>query len=239
MLMETDKQHEEREVDYHVCPLIIVTFDIDLDIREMDYFRYAIIEAAGKENILFHNHLSENAYRYGYPLIQYRWVRGKPAIVALASGTEGVVEFFNKWQGRLRIKDDVRNVAVHKVYVRNWIFSVGEEVRNKYFLRKWLPFNEENYTRWKESSDADKDSLMRKILIGNILSMAKGIGWKILKQIDVNIYYVSLPKTVLFKRKVPLVSFNVFFKTNVRLPHFIGLGKGVSRGFGSVLPVKD
>ena len=65
------------------------------------------------------------------------------------------------------------------------------------------------------------------------MSMAKGIDWHVDKQIETEIQQVKKMQFVKYKN-AHLMSFDVDFVSNVFLPNHIGLGKGVSRGFGVV-----
>lgn len=227
------------------CPLLTVQFNLTLRPHELDYFRQAIIEIAGREHTLFHNHLSQTTYRYGYPLIQYRWVQGKPAIVCLREGCEELLHFFQHCGRTLRIKSEYREFSIHKVTFRRWQFFIAPYLQFHYRLASWLALNETNYQTFKQLKRQlhatspthyphELLAFLERILIGNILSMAKGIGWTISEPIQVRITRIIREKTVWFKKKIPLIAFDILWKSNVRLPSYIGLGKGVSRGYGSL-----
>ncbi len=227
------------------CPLLTVQFNLSLRPHELDYFRQAIIEIAGREHILFHNHLSRNTYRYGYPLIQYRLIRGKPAIVCLREGCEELIHFFQHCGRTLRIKNEYREFSIHKVTFRRWHFFLAPYPQFHYRLTSWLALNETNYQTFKQLKQQLRTTstshyhpqllnFLERILTGNILSMAKGIGWTISEPIQVRIIRVIHEKTVHFKKRIPLIAFDILWQSNVCLPPHIGLGKGVSRGYGSL-----
>jgi len=74
---------------------------------------------------------------------------------------------------------------------------------------------------------------LEKILIGNILSFAKGIDWNIEKQIKLKIPKI-LRTNLLTIKDVKREAYTLNFTTNVFLPNHIGLGKNASMGFGVV-----
>jgi hypothetical protein len=80
-------------------------------------------------------------------------------------------------------------------------------------------------------------ALLESILKGNILSFAKGIGWDIDREISLRIDTIEKVRPVTFKEQ-KVLAFDVTFRTNVFLPDYLGLGKGVSLGFGTVRQMK-
>ncbi|GHT36929.1 hypothetical protein FACS189435_0860 [Bacteroidia bacterium] len=184
-------------------------------------------------NILFHNH-TDAGLRYSYPLIQYKRLNGKAAIVCVEEGTESIGEFFSNIRtvvnlGNQEIVLELDTVKAEKVLVQVW---VGEFV---YSLRKWLPLNQDNYEKFRQIEDLkSKCEFLEKVTIGNILSFAKGINIHFEQEVKVDI--TSLEENGAMKYKnISFASFDVMFKTNVSLPNYIGLGKGVSHGFGTVV----
>lgn len=196
-------------------------------------FRGAIVKAVKESEIdLFHNHTDEGLI-YRYPLIQYKRIHQKAAIVCIGEGTEAIGEFFSSSNfkvdiGNRPVELEVESIKANKTLVQVWDSPFC------YTIRKWLPFNKENYEQYLQlESLADKYALLERLLIGNILSFAKGVGIHFEKQVECKITESSEPLSIVHKG-VKLMGFDVAFKTNVSLPDFIGLGKGVSVGKGMV-----
>lgn len=196
-------------------------------------FRGAIVKAVEQSGIdLFHNHTDEGLI-YRYPLIQYKRIHQKAAIVCIGEGTEAIGQFFSSCNFNVNIGDrhvelEVESIKANKTLVQVW------DSMFCYTIRKWLPFNKENYEQYlKLESLAEKYAMLERLLIGNILSFAKGVGIQFDKQVECKITEVSDPFSIMHKG-VKLMGFDVSFKTNVSLPDFIGLGKGVSVGKGMV-----
>ena len=79
----------------------------------------------------------------------------------------------------------------------------------------------------------ERIGLLEKILVGNLMSLFKGIGIHIDTDIKVSITDIKSQHTIRYK-DVRLSAFDMEFKTNVQLPDYIGIGKSVSQGFGIV-----
>lgn len=210
-----------------------IQFSNSIQREEIFFFRGSIVNAVQQSGAdLFHNHTEEGLI-YRYPLIQYKRIHQKAAIVCIGEGTEAIGQFFascnfNVNIGKRLVELEVESIRANKTLVQVWdsMFS--------YTIRKWLPFNKENYEQYQKlESLAEKYAMLERLMIGNILSFAKGVGIHFEKQVACKITEVSEPLRIVHKG-VKLMGFDVAFKTNVSLPDFIGLGKGVSVGKGMV-----
>lgn len=217
-------------MDY--CRTLVVQFDNELALWQVPLFRGAVISKVPKEFSLFHNH-EANGLRYRYPLIQYKRINRKAAIVCVGEGTEAISDFFNQGNfqfniGQRNVDMNIENVVAKKTIVQTWDSSFS------YVLRKWLPLNSENYQAYKELDGlVEQCSFLQNILIGNILSFCKGMN--IMLKNEVKCVITNIIDTKIYTYKgVKMTGFDVEFKSNVSLPDFIGLGKGVSLGFGMV-----
>ena len=75
--------------------ILCVRFQNELRPDEIEMFRGAVLSKLQQStSILFHNHLG-NGYRYSYPLIQYKCLDKKAAIVCLEEGTEVIGELIS------------------------------------------------------------------------------------------------------------------------------------------------
>ncbi len=213
---------------------LIIRFNNEIQHDEIPLFRGAIIQATEHANLLFHNHNDDSSFRYSYPLIQYKRINKKAAIVCLGEGTEAIGQFFSSCNfdvslGERQVRLEVDSVSAHQHLVQIWD---GEFA---YHIRHWLPLNQENYARFcQEESLASRCAMLERLLTANILSFAKGIGLYFDGQVITRITQLVEPRLQYYKG-VKLMSFDAEFKTNVSLPDYIGLGKGVSLGMGTVV----
>lgn len=213
---------------------LLVKFGNEIARHELPLFRGAIVDAVDDADVLFHNHLDDDKLRYSYPLIQYKRLNGKAAIVCVGEGTEAIGQLFSSCNfdvclGERRLNLDVERIQPQKTLVQVWQDMFA------YHLRSWLPLNQENYERYMNTeSVAERYAMLERLLVGNILSFAKGVGVHFEEQVVCKITAVDEPRTIRFKN-VKMMAFDVEFKSNVSLPNYIGIGKGVSLGHGVVV----
>lgn len=213
-------------------------FDADLRDDELPAFRGAVIGLAGREHTVFHNHLGTDGFLYRYPVIQYKRVGTNPAIICLEEGVDEIHHLFSNqcWDVRLNERPltlAIKDMRLHQFTLQAWEHSFRFRIRN------WLALNKENYDAYQQETGlAGRVTLLERILTGNILSMAKGLDWRIDREVRVSIGSLSGLRLLRYKDQM-LAGFDAEFTTNVFLPDFIGLGKGVSTGFGVVTRARD
>ena len=212
--------------------LLDIQFENEIAVWEVPALRGAVIATAGKENTLFHNHLGKN-YRFSYPLIQYKRIRKKPHLVCIEDGVDEVHHFFENKQEGLILGNRPYELRVEQIRLNRFTMQVWDKSFN-YFLQDWLPFNQENYKTFKElPNEIEQIQFLENILKGNILSFAKGINWKVEKEVRLQINDIIRSNTIPVKG-IRREAFTLTFNTNVFLPNHIGLGRNASLGFGVV-----
>ena len=218
--------------------LLGVQFDLPLKQYEVPAFRGGIIDLVGREHQVFHNHKGENKFHYRYPSIQYKVKNNNAYLLSLNEGVEELYSLFDQSDLKIMIGKEKKHINVQDIHLSKPFLQVWDQ-HFKYQINDWLPLNEKNFERFA-SIDREVDRLLflEKILVGNLLSMGKGLNWTIDKKIEVHINKIKSEKSLNYK-KVKLKGFVVTFTSNVFLPPLIGLGKGASTGFGVIHPLKS
>lgn len=210
-----------------------IRFKNEISSWEIPLFRGCVINSIEKANILFHNHEDNDKFRYSYPLIQYKRIGGKAAIVCIGEGTDAIGELFQSGNftyqlGERSVNMKIEHINPNKTPVQIW------DGQFHYVIRKWLPLSSDNYTKYRAMEGiAEKVEFLQRILIGNILSFCKGMGISIEKEITCVISNI-LQERLYTHKGVKVLGFDVEFKSNISIPDYIGLGKGVSIGFGTI-----
>lgn len=186
--------------------------------------------------LLLHHHFANNKFLYKYPLIQYKDIDGKKMLLALSEGVEVLQIIYNQYDW-IDIDGHKYQIYSKEISLKEEIFRVTDESdrSNQYlkyqFLTPWFALNEENYYKYREYSFSKRTAQLKSILIQNILSIAKTFNYFVDRKINT---YINLKETSISFKGKSIIGFLGTFRVNFHLPDYIGLGKSVSRGFGTI-----
>lgn len=213
--------------------VLTVVFDTEIAGYEIPAFRGAVIEKVGSDSLLFHNHLDSKQFLYRYPLIQYKMLNRKPAIMCIDYGVDEIHKFFEKRDWSLKISDRWLDMKIDKLQMNQFVMQVWDKTFS-YSIHNWIALNQENFSKYHDlATMTEKIEMLERTLKANILSFAKGIEWTVDKEIKLSIRDIRRNRTAKVKGRL-LEGFDLDFSTNVFLPIHIGLGKSVSLGYGIV-----
>lgn len=202
--------------------------DLHLEPRKIPKIR-GYIANRFKEYDVLHNH-NDNKYLYRYPLIQYKIVNEAPALIGTGDGIR-VLETIENEIRAMNLDGEKIELYEKQMYFNVEQFGCLDELMRYNFISPWMCLNEKNYKIYLNSSAEEKKKLLNKILIGNILSMSKGLGYTVDKELKT--YVEVTPCEINFKNKT-MLGFKGHFIINFKIPDYLGIGKSVSRGFGTV-----
>ena len=218
--------------------ILRVVFDVQIEPYEIPALRAALAEKAGWEHSLFHNHASADKVIYRYPLIQYKTYRKQPILFCIEAGVDEAHHFFQNKSWQIRIGDKQLDLKVESLDLRKVKVGIWK-TKFRYRMWNWVGLNPKNFEEYgKLEGIKNQIEFLEKKIIGNILSFAKGIGWRIEEQIKVDILDLSPMKTIKLK-KTKLSAFDLTFQTNVSLPQYMGLGKSPSIGYGMIKTIRS
>lgn len=213
---------------------LTIQTDADIHQKEVPLLRGAVLNSLGeKANLLFHNHLNDDKFRYSYPLIQYKRLGGKAAIVCVEEGVDMIGQFLTETSDTLKIGDreiewSTRRMQPARLLIQTW------EDTFKYHISRWLPLNSKNYQLYQNTEGlVEKIALLENILKGNLLSMLKGLDIHLDQELLVKITQVSEPY-ILYNKGIGMTAFNADFNCNLTIPNNVGVGKNASIGYGIV-----
>ena len=218
-----------------VVTVLVARYGTEIAEREIPFLRGAVIQAAGRDNVLLHNHVDEKL-RYSYPMVQYKRIDGRAAIVCIDMGLEAVRDIIALDLPQVRLGRRIAALHAPALELEETEVSLTEEMYT-YRATRYFPLNQDNHRRYNASdSIIERYRLVEQCIVGNILSFAKGIG--VFFDGTVTAQLVSVSHTELYDFKdIKLRGFDLVFKTNVRLPSYIGLGKHASLGAGTIIQI--
>lgn len=240
---------------------LTVRFSLPLLPHHIPRWRGAVIESAGWDQELFHNHdnhqpalvpVSPNGahpkertstiavndvYHYRYPLIHYRVMNGQAAVWGINEGVEALRSWLLNSDRTFHISGRETELMIAGMQERKYALKMLPSHR-MYRLMDYLPLDEENYQRWLDAEDlCERVRLLERILAGNIITFANAVDWRLPERLDVKLMHIRAVKTVKV-HGTKLMAFNLLYKANIALPPEVALGRKISFGFGEQHPTK-
>lgn len=245
-------------MDLKSTPITAVVFNLPIFPNQLRYFRGAVIErvmtlkhvfeAAGILTDLFHNHTEQIAItseieqdlpdgrdtQFRYPLIQYKIRHQNASIIGIGEGAQALQLWLSLAGDQLILQGRAIPLEIHYHHHSGWSPKLGSKTVF-YRLNKWLPFNAQKFQEWKSREKlSDRVDLLDKLLWGHLFYFLEGVEVMVDRK-SLNIY-LSTIDMMSFKDSygIKRLALDVTFGTNLLLPEEIGLGQGVSIGYGKV-----
>lgn len=186
-----------------------------------------------KEIDNMHNH-NQDKFIYRYPNIQYKVVDNNPIIVGIEEGANILKKKNIFLEDEIKIGENIIVSNQREITSIKATVGVTSSINRYKFMTPWIALNQNNVKLYKKSDIIEKDNLLNKILVGNILSFSKGIGYTVNEQLKVKLNLKQIE--VNFKGN-KMVGFVGEFYTNFKIPDYLAIGKSISRGFGTIKKV--
>lgn len=212
-------------------PQTIIRFpEIQLRTRDAHKLRGYFGRLFQERSELLHNHMGNGEFRYAYPQVQYKVIDSTPMLVGIKDGAGLLGELFLKIN---ELNIDGQKYPVHQKNIegKNVEAGISENSNTYRFETLWMGINQKNHNRYLIADELEKQHMLERVLIGNCLSFFKSMDHYVEEQIQVKGTFKE--KSTRFKNN-RMLAFEGMFTTNLLLPDYIGLGKSVSRGFGTI-----
>jgi hypothetical protein len=185
---------------------------------------------------LLHQHVNVDKLIYRYPKIQYKFIDGTPTVIGINEGAEVLKEIYDQYD-QITLGNNTYKIVERGVSLKKEEIGISDQIQSYRFVTPWLALNQKNYDQYFRSDSKNMNDMLQKILIGNILSMAKGLDYVVNSQIEINIGRKRHKYCTV--KGINMLGIECEFIANFAIPDYLGLGKSVSRGFGAVIRKKN
>lgn len=183
------------------------------------------------EDPLFHNHKEKDKLIYRYPVVQYKVINCIPLLIGINEGIDSLWKVFEDISV-LNFNNTKNEIFEKETLLKQVMFGISR-LQIYTFQSPWLALNKQNYEKYLKLGNWEKrKELLEKILIGNILSISKSLGYTVEQEIRTDMKYFKEVHTTL--KGNPMLGFLGRFSMNFEIPDYWGIGKSVSRGFGTI-----
>lgn len=183
----------------------------------------------------FHQHLEEGLL-YRHPLIRYDVSTGDAVVAGLDAGAvllRGVPPFTE-----IRLGRETHQVLNCQCAMMRVELGPTSSPTEYVFGSPYLALNQDNHATWERNSETDRQRLLERVVIGNLLSLSKAVGLHIEERLAAE---VDLEPDGWHEIKpgVSLLGFRGKIRVNYLIPDLWGIGKSSARGFGTLSPVGE
>jgi len=186
------------------------------------------------EHALLHQHVTDKLI-YKYPLIQYKMLDRTPLVLGINEGADVLKEIYDKFN-EIKLGESTYSIVERGITLKSEEFGCSDQILSYRFVTPWLALSQENYPKYLDASWEERKDLLRRILVGNLLSASKGLGYVAKEHIRLEVG--RMQDEICLLKGMKVTGFRGEFTTNFVIPDFMGLGKSVSRGYGAVTRLK-
>jgi hypothetical protein len=213
-----------------------IQFDQPFQSYDIPKLRAAIIEKTKRESSLFHNHIDDKLYIYRYPLIQYKIKERKPCLICLADATDDIHYLLKQKDFKFNINGKHYSFEIEDLNLRYHRLQTWDSTFS-YSLLHYMALNQENFQMYKQCQGlVAQIYFLEELLQKHVEIFANEMQAYMPFPLQVKIMEINDEKFIEYKGVFHL-TFNLVFRTNLDIPSYVGLGKGVSVGFGIVRPL--
>jgi len=175
----------------------------------------------------------DGSYRdkYLYPRVQVKILNEQIYIIGVHEGIDAILSLTEKFDvldfGNITF--EVKNNDFEKSANQ---FIPSERLIRYRFITPWVALNQMTGGRYRFLTNQEKPSFLNKLLGQNIIFIASEMGINLELKV-----FTKVKVSSLFPKPVDENNWGAFmgeFKTNFMLPNYIGIGNGITRGYGSI-----
>ncbi len=216
--------------------LLRLRCDKSIPMRYGHHLRGWLMERFPGQTLVSHHEDTKQSV-YMYPRVQSKIIGGDAVILGIEEGVDFINEIATAPPQFLFLNQETFSVNNIQHKERLGEFGVTASEYQYRFVTPWLGLNQENYKRYAYiAAGRERQRFLSGILVGNVLSVAKSLGIVLNEQINTRSFLWPIP--IRFKGK-SMVGFSGNFRANLYILNYLGLGKSVSRGFGTVVRVEQ
>ena len=167
--------------------------------------------------------------RYLYPRVQVKVINEQIFIIGIGHGADSVLQLSERIKlldfGNITFEILEKNIEENKN-----IFEYKDDMSTYQFLTSWAALNKNSLKTYKNMQPKEKVSFLNKLLGKNLAFISNEFKLDLPEKLSSRIKVNSIDPTSIDGK---WGGFNGKFITNFNLPSFIGLGNGITRGYGT------
>ena len=169
--------------------------------------------------------------KFLYPRVQVKILNEQIYLIGIDQGAEPIIQLCER-MGPLDFGNITFEVEDCDLEIFEKQFIISKRLVRYKFITPWVALNHMTSGKYKALKNSDKQTFLSRILGQNIIFMAGEVGNFFKENIYTKVKVPSIYPKPLDENKWG--AFKGEFKTNFILPNYIGIGNGITRGFGAI-----
>jgi hypothetical protein len=171
-----------------------------------------------------------------YPVLQCKQFKGNLIVTGISQGADCLCQLtFN--EEILGAGESSCRITARDPALRSEPFGIADISITYEFLTPWLALNQQHAKKFYDlKGKPQRDAFMQKLLTDQVQMLAKSLDYPITAP-------ASCEAKVRFRRdRIGNENVMVFlgkFRTNLRIPDYLGIGRSVSKGYGTIKRITE
>ena len=223
-------------MESHLSESVVIRLTSDKPVRKTPYqVKGVFMKQFSDEKVVpFLNGKLRN--KYLYPRVQVKILNEQIYIVGIKEGINPVVSLIDNFNS-FNFGNITINIEKYDIEKNKNQFNTTEKLLRYKFITPWIALNKSTGGKYRFLTDQEKPLFLNQLLGKNLLFIAKELGFDIKNKI-----FTKVSINNLIPEKIDENGWGAFtgeFKTNFLIPSYIGLGNGITRGFGTLFSLNN
>ena len=223
-------------MESHLSESIVIRLIADKPVRKTPYqVKGVFMKQFSHDKIVpFLNGKLRN--KYLYPRVQVKILNEQIYIVGIKEGINPVISLIDNFNS-FNFGNITINIEKYDIEKNKDQFNTTEKLLRYKFITPWIALNKSTGGKYRFLTDQEKPLFLNQLLGKNLLFIAKELGFDIKNKI-----FTKVSINNLIPEKIDENGWGAFtgeFKTNFLIPSYIGLGNGITRGFGTLFSLNN
>ena len=172
--------------------------------------------------------------KYLYPRIQVKILDEEILLVGLSQGVDPILKIQEEIKD-LNFGDITFEVSDKSVVEKSEAFLFTSSLQKYDFASNWVALNANTSKQFDSKNNEEKLQFLNNLIAKNIVFISQDIGFELPENIYSQITVSSLEATKMEQNGWR--AFDGKFSTNLIMPDYLGIGNGITRGFGTISSV--
>jgi hypothetical protein len=171
-----------------------------------------------------------------YPVLQCKQVKRNLIVTGISQGADFLCQLTGD-RTILGAGEGSCRITARDPGIRSELFGITDTPITYEFLTPWLALNQQHAKKFYDlNGKPQRDAFMQKLLTTQLATLAKSLDYAITAPITCE------AKVRFLRERIDRENVIVFlgkFRTNLQIPDYLGIGRSVSQGYGTIKRITE